>query len=106
MAERVIKNMWELLALLPVVGLLVLVIHGEAGPLLYPLALISSLGVVMMLTILNSMIAALVLGREGYAQNWRQALIPLTVGAALALLEMGGLVAVRAYLTATLGLTF
>jgi uncharacterized membrane protein len=106
MAARVIKNVWELLALLPVVALLVLVIHGGVGPLLYPLALISSLGVVMMLTILNSMVAALLLGREGYAQNWRQALIPLTVGAALALTEMGALVAVRAYLTTTLGLTF
>jgi uncharacterized membrane protein len=105
-AERVIKNMWELLALLPVVALLVLVIHGEVAWLLYPLAIVSSLGVVMMLTILNSMIAALILGREGYARNWRQALIPLIVGAALALVEMGGLVAVRAYLTTTLGLTF
>ena len=105
--ERVIKSPWELLVLLPVVALLVFVIHGEVvGALLYPLALISSLGVVMMLTILNSMIATLVLGREGYAQNWRQALIPLSVGAALALVEMGGLVALRAYLTTTLGLTF
>jgi uncharacterized membrane protein len=104
--ERVIKNAWELLALLPVVALLVLVIHSGVGALLYPLALISSLGVVMMLTILNSMIATLILGREGYAQNWLQALIPLSVGAALALVEMAGMVVLRAYLTTTLGLTF
>jgi hypothetical protein len=60
----------------------------------------------MMLTILNSMIAVLILDREGYARTWLQALIPLTVGVALAILEMAGLVLLRAYLTTSLGLTF
>jgi uncharacterized membrane protein len=104
--EQAIKHIWELAALLPVVALLVLVITSGIGALLYPLAIISSLGVVMMLTILNSMIAVLILGREGYAQNWRQALVPLTVGAALAIVEMAGLVLVRFYLTTSLGLSF
>jgi uncharacterized membrane protein len=104
--ERVIENAWEVLVLLPVVALLVLVIPAGVEPLLYPLALISTLGVVMMLTILNSMIAAVILGREGYAQNWLQALIPLSVGAALGLMEMAGMVLLRAYLTTTLGLSF
>jgi uncharacterized membrane protein len=104
--EKVLKNVWELLILLPVVALLVLVVQSGFGPLLYPLALISSLGVVMMLTILNSMIAVLILDREGYARTWLQALIPLTVGVALAILEMAGLVLLRAYLTTSLGLTF
>ncbi|MFN2227070.1 MAG: DUF2085 domain-containing protein [Anaerolineae bacterium] len=104
--ERVFKNLWEVLAVLPVLALLVLIIQGQVEFLLYPLALLSSLGVVMMLTLLNAVIAALTLGRESYALTWRQALVPLTAGAALAILEMTALIVVRAYLTTTLGLTF
>jgi uncharacterized membrane protein len=104
--ERVIKNIWELVAILPVVALLVLVIQAEIGFLLYPLAILSSLGVLMMLVIINSMLAAVVLGREGYALTFRQALVPLTVGLALAVLELAAIGLLRDYLTARLGLPF
>ena len=104
--ERVFKNIWEVLAILPVIALLVWIIQAEVSFLLYPLAILSSLGVVMMLTLINSMIAAVVLGREGYASTWRQALIPMTVGAALAILQMTAMVLLRAYLTIKLGLPF
>ena len=104
--ERVFKNIWEVIAILPVIALLVWIIQAEVSFLLYPLAILSSLGVVMMLTLINSMIAAVVLGREGYASTWRQALIPLTVGAALAILQMTAMVLFRAYLTIKLGLPF
>jgi hypothetical protein len=104
--ERVFKHLGELLLVLPVVAFLVVVIQAEIGFLLYPLALLSSLGVVLMLTLINSMIAIVVLGREGYAQTWLQALPPLTVGAALAILQMTAMVVLRAYLTIKLGLPF
>ena len=104
--ERAIKNLWELAAILLVAALLIVVIVAPVDFLLYPLAILSSLGVVMMLTIINSMIAAVVLRREGYARTLRQAMVPLTIGAALAILEMTGMVLLRAYLTATLGLPF
>ena len=52
------------------------------------------------------MIASVVLGREGYAQSWSEALVPLTAGLALAILMMTAMVALRAYLTFTLGLPF
>jgi len=104
--ERGIKNVLELAAILPVLGLIILVIHSGIDFLLYPLAILSSLGVVMMLVIINSMIAAVVLGREGYTTSWRQALIPLTVGLALAILQMTAMVLLRGYLTVTMGLPF
>ena len=104
--ERVLKNIQELLAILPVVALSVLLIHAELDFLLYPLAILSSLGVLMMLTIINSMIMAVVLGREGYASSMRQALVPLTAGLALAILLLTGMILLRAYLTAKLGLPF
>jgi uncharacterized membrane protein len=102
--ERVFKNVWELLALVPVWVLIILALQAGLDFLLYPLALLSSLGVVVMLTLLNALIATLVLGREGFAETRRQVLIPLVVGAALAIVEMTALVLVRAYLTTSLGL--
>jgi hypothetical protein len=60
----------------------------------------------MMLVLINSMLAAVVLGLEGQARTWRQALLPVSVGLALALLQMATMVSVRAYLTARLGLSF
>jgi uncharacterized membrane protein len=102
--EPVIKNVWEVLAILPVVALLVWIIQAEIYYLLYPLAILSSLGVLMMLTLINSMIATVVLGREGQARTWSQALVPLTVGAALAILQVTAMVLLRAYLTTKLGL--
>jgi len=104
--ERVIKDAWELLMLLPVVAMLVLIIQSEIAILLYPLAILSSGGVVMMLILINTMIAAVVLGREGYAETWFQALVPLTVGTALAVLQMTAMVLLRAYLTTKFGLPF
>ena len=103
--EPVLRNIRELVVLLPIVALLVLVIQAEIDFLLYPLAIISSLGVVMLLVLINSLIAAVVLGREGYAASWRQVGVPLTVGAALALLQITAMVLLRGYLTSTLGIS-
>jgi hypothetical protein len=85
---------------------LVLVIQAEIGFLLYPLAILSSLGVVVLLILINSMVAAVVLGREGYAMSWRQVAVPLTVGAGLALLQITAMVLLRGYLTTSLGISF
>ena len=59
-----------------------------------------------MLAIINAMIATIVLGREGYATTWKEALVPLTTGTALALVEMAAIVVLRDYLTRTLGMPF
>jgi uncharacterized membrane protein len=104
--EAVLDSAWQLLAILPVAGLLVFLVNLGIGALLYPLAILSSAGVLLMLTIINSMIAAVILRREGFAQTWTQALVPLTVGVGLALLQMGAMILLRAYLTTTLGLPF
>jgi hypothetical protein len=69
-------------------------------------AILSTLGVLVMLVLVNAMVATIVMRREGYAQTWRQALPPITVGAALAILQMTGMVLLRAYLTTRFGLPF
>jgi uncharacterized membrane protein len=102
--DRVIKNVWEILAILPVMAILIVIIQAEIGYLLYPLAILSSLGVLMMLVLINAMIATVVLGREGQAKTWLQAMVPLTIGTALAILQVAGMVLLRVYLTTKLGL--
>jgi len=104
--QAVLDSAWQLLAILPVAGLLVFLVNLGIGALLYPLAILSGAGVLLMLTMINTMIAAVILGREGFARSWPQALVPLTVGAGLALLQMAAMILLRAYLTTTLGLTF
>ncbi len=104
--EPAIKNLWELLALTPMVPLLVLAAQSEISVLVYPLAILSTVGVVVMLVVINSMIIAVVLGREGYARTWQQALIPLVVGMALTILQITAMDLFRVYITAKLGLPF
>ncbi len=104
--EPAIRTIWELLALLPVVALLVLAVHSEWYPLLYALALLSGAGVVVILVIIHSMIGAVILGREGYAQNWLQALPVLALGGALTTLQVTVMVFLRFYLTMKFGLPF
>jgi hypothetical protein len=87
------------------VPLLIFIIQAEVGFLLHPLAFLSSLGVVVLLILINTMIATVFLGREGYARSWRQATVALMVGAALAMLEIAGMALLRAYLTNTFGIT-
>ena len=104
--EPAIKSLWEMLAIMPVIVLLILALHSGIDLLLYPLAILSSLGVLLMLVMVNTMLATVVLGREAYALKWYQALVPLSVGTALAILEIVGMVLMRAYLTTQLGLPF
>ena len=104
--EPVIRSLTEILAILPLVGLLILVIQAQIDALLYPLAIASSLGVVILLTMINTILAVVVLRREGSAQSWRQLVVPLTAGLALAILQISALSLLRAYLTVTFGLKF
>jgi len=104
--EPVIRNLVEMLAILPLVGLLVLIVQAQIDVLLYPLAIASSLGVVILLTMIDTILVVVVLRREGSAQSWRQLVVPFCAGLALAILQIAALGLLRAYLTVTFGLTF
>jgi uncharacterized membrane protein len=105
-AEPGIRNVGELALLLLVAAPVVLAVQAEIGFLLYPVAILSSLGVLLLLTLLNSMLAAIALRREGQARTWRQALASLSSGLALALIEIVALDLMRDWLTARFGLMF
>ncbi len=82
-------------------GLVALVLTGWPI-LLYPLALLSALGVLFLLTLVNSMLVLMLVRRENAVETWRQALIPLLAGFTVALIQIGAIDWVRYTLTGTL----
>jgi len=88
---RVIRNFRELGYLLIPAALLIWIIQTQASFLLYPVAVLSILGVLAMLTLVNTMIVLIVTRRESKAQSWRDAPLPLSVGLLAAFLELGAL---------------
>jgi len=69
-------------------AMVVAAVQSGWPPLLYPIALLSVLGVLVLLTMVNSMIVALALRRDGAAETWWEATLVIMPGLALALLEI------------------
>lgn len=93
-----VRNFRELGVMVAGAGILVGVVLLEPPPLLYPLAIASGLGVLALLTVLNTTLL-LMLGREATATNWRQAALPLVVGLAVAFIEIAAIDIVRYVVT-------
>ena len=89
--ERVIRNWRELGYLLIPAALLVWIVQTQASFLLYPVAVLSILGVLAMLMIVNTMIVLIVTRRESKAESWRDAFLPLLLGFLATFLELGAL---------------
>ncbi len=77
---------------------------SEWGPLLYPLALVSGATIGLLLGLVNTMLAIIVLRREGSATRWQQIAAPLLLGLALAFIEIMLIGLGRAALTEYMGL--
>jgi uncharacterized membrane protein len=101
-----VRSFKELALMVAVGGVIVVLIVLELPFLLYPLAILSTLGVLIMLGAINTMIVLALTRREGTALTWRQAALPITVGLAIAFLLIGGMDTVRTILTRALGLPF
>ena len=69
--------------------------------LLYPLALISAVGVLVILTMVYGMAAVLALRKENAYLTWRELLLPLALGFILAMVQIGLIDAGRFLLTGT-----
>jgi uncharacterized membrane protein len=87
-------------------ALVVLLVSSGWPPLLYPLATISGLAVVMLIGALNSMVVLMALQRSGRLSHWREAVVPILLGLALALVEIAAIDAARAALENWLGQPF
>lgn len=96
----------ELSLLLVGAFFIVLIVRAEIDALLYPLALASALGVLVIFTLVNALLVLVVSRLEGQAITWRDAILPLALGLGATLLEIGAIDLVRAYITRTFGLPF
>lgn len=101
-----IRRVWELLPFFVPMALIVWGLESGAGVLLYPFAIVSTGGVLALLSMVNTMIVLILLQHESAADNWRQALPPLIMGMALSVLELSAMIAARLILTSTVGLPF
>lgn len=104
--ERSIENIRELAIMLPLAGALVSLIWLGWSPLVYTLSLISLLGTLLLLLIVNTLIAVIALQRENRAHRWRDLGLPATIGVLATSAEIALMNALRAYLTGRLGLPF
>jgi len=104
--QRSVANLREVGLLLLVVAAIVTLVSSEFAALLYPLALLSVGGTLMMLTLVNTMVVVIALRREGQAHGWRDTLPLFAAGLALGTLELLLIDLGRAWLTRELGLPF
>ena len=101
-----VRNFKELALMVAAGGVIILLTWLEIPLMLYPLAILSTLGVLIMLGAINTVIVLTLTRREGTARTWQQAVLPVTMGLAFAFLEIGGIDTARAIITRTFGLPF
>ncbi|MCK4451645.1 MAG: hypothetical protein KAX26_13750, partial [Anaerolineae bacterium] len=102
--EQVVRGYGELGLLMAALAGVGVVAQSEAAWLYYPLALSSVRGELLMLSLVNTLIASVLLRREGTAANWRQAAPLWLLGLAAALVEVNLINLGREALNRLLGL--
>lgn len=100
--ERAIRNLRDLGVLLVLEAGIVGLVLTRWPCLLYPLALVSALAVLTLLTSVNSMLVVMIVRRENVVDTWSQAIVPLLVGFTVSLVQIGVIDVVRYALTGTL----
>jgi uncharacterized membrane protein len=94
-----VRNFKELALMIAVGVLLGVVILSEPPALLYPLAILGALGVLSLLTALNTTLLLMLLNQEAKATTWCQAALPLVVGLAISFVEIGTIDIARYFVT-------
>ncbi len=82
--------------------IVVLLVLSNQPLILYVLGIVSALGVVAILTIINTMMLLLVTRRDARSNSWRQAAVPLAAGLILAIIEIAVISLLRYNLTGTM----
>lgn len=94
-----LRSAADLAGLLLLAALVVGAVLSENVLLLYPLALLSSLAVLVVLTLIYTMVLTMLLRRENSAQRWRDLRARLAGGATLAIAQIAILDGIRLMLT-------
>jgi len=106
LSQPVIRGFRELGGLIALGLLLIALVLTENVLLLYPLALGSTLGVLTMLTSLNTVVVLVVSRKENAIHRWREAAWPLFTALALSLAMVMGIGAARTALSSALHVPF
>jgi uncharacterized membrane protein len=85
--ERTLKSWGEVLLLVNVAGAIAMLALSQASFLLWPLVAISMLGVVGLMSLMNTSIVTVLAGKANAYSGWRELLRPGLFGLALALVE-------------------
>ena len=85
---------------------MVLIVQTEMAFLLYPVAIISVLGVLTMLTVVNSLMIVIAMRREAQAVTMWDAALPIVLGFAATLVEIALIVFLRWQFSAAFGIPF
>jgi uncharacterized membrane protein len=96
-----IANFKELGGLTLICAVIIGLVLLEVPLILYPLAILSALGVVMMLAAVNTMIAVILMRRENAYTRWRELALPVLIGLTFTLIELGAIDALRYAFTGT-----
>jgi uncharacterized membrane protein len=99
---RVVASFKELAALVLLVLIGVALSLTGSPIILYPLALITSAGVLIMLTLVNTVMLLILARRENAATQWRDLALPLLGGLALSVIMVGVVDVLRYALTGTM----
>jgi uncharacterized membrane protein len=99
--EAALRNLPDLGVLLLLEAALIGVVLSRQDFMLYPLTLLSAAGVLTLLTSVNTVIALILAGRDNSIGNWRQAVVPISVGLILSLIQIGVIGLVRYQVTGT-----
>jgi uncharacterized membrane protein len=102
-ARPVLGSFRELALLVVAAAVVVALVLSDNVLVLYPLALLSSVGVLVLVVSLNTAILLMVLRRENRAAGWAGAVLPLLAGLTLAIIEIGMVDAVRFAIFGTWG---
>lgn len=87
--QRVLTNFRELGGLLVLAAILIGLVLSDQPAVLYPLALLSALGVVVLLTLLDTILLLIVIRRENRVEHWAGVILPLLAGFTLAIVQIG-----------------
>lgn len=97
-----VRSLRELVGLILVGGTAVLLILSNQPLILYVLAIMSTVGLLTIVTALNTVIILIISRRESMATHWQQAGFPLLIGVALAVVELSAISLLRFNLTGTM----
>jgi uncharacterized membrane protein len=84
-----LQSMKELGSLVLLAGFLIIAVFIENPLILYPAALISTAGVLILLTMVYTMVVLIITRKEAMATSWQELIFPALGGLTLAILQIG-----------------